>query len=115
MEESYRIAVERLTPLNATIVRKFSADAAADVPDRSLDFCYIDSNHSYESVLEDLALWSPKVKPAGLIAGHDYRNFTNKPTIHVIEAVQAFTKAQHIGPWFITSADRTPSFMWVVS
>lgn len=113
MAESYRDAVARLTPLNATIVRKFSAEAAKDVPDGSLDLVYIDANHVYDAVIEDLTIWSPKVRVGGLIAGHDYRVFDNKPTIHVVAAVTDFTRKHQIDPWFITAADRTPSFLWV--
>jgi hypothetical protein len=113
MSQSYADAQTRLSPLNATIVRKFSADAARDVPDGSLDLVYIDSNHVYDAVIEDLTLWSPKVRSGGFIAGHDYRKFDNKPTIHVVEAVNAFTKDRGIDPWFILAGDRTPSFLWV--
>lgn len=114
MEAAYREALARLTPLNCTIQRTFSAKAAHDVPDESLDFAYIDANHVYDAVLEDLTIWAPKVKSGGWIGGHDYRLFTNKPTIHVIEAVQAYTKAHQIDPWFILAGDKTPSFLWVV-
>lgn len=113
MAQSYADAVARLSPLNATIVRAFSVDAARDVPDGSLDFVYIDGNHVEAAVLEDLAAWSPKVRRGGIVAGHDYRVFKNKPTIHVVEAVQAFTRAHAIAPWYITEGDRTPSFLWV--
>ena len=37
-----------------------------------MDFVYIDARHDYESVLEDLDAWCPKMKPGGIIAGHDY-------------------------------------------
>ena len=113
IEESYQIAKARLAPLNATIIRKFSADAAKDVPDGSLDFVYVDGNHVLDAVLEDLTLWTPKVRSGGLIAGHDYRVFTNKPTIHVVEAVHRFTAQHKIDPWFVLARDLTPSFMWV--
>jgi hypothetical protein len=33
---------------------------------------FIDLNHSYESVKEDIALWLPKVKKGGYLAGDDY-------------------------------------------
>lgn len=115
MAEAHQIACERLAPFNCTIVRKFSAEAAADVPDRSLDFVYIDGNHVYDAVIEDLTLWAPKVRAGGIVAGHDYRVFENKPTIHVVDAVQAYTAEHQIDPWFITAADRTPSFLWVVN
>jgi hypothetical protein len=45
---------------------------AATIPDASLDLVYIDANHDYEDVVADLQAWQPKVKPGGLIAGHDY-------------------------------------------
>ncbi len=114
MEESYQQAVTRLTPLRCTIVRKFSADAAAEVPNRSLDFVYIDGNHVFDAVIEDLTLWAPKVRAGGLVAGHDFRVFPNKPTIHVKAAVEAYTRAHQIEPWYTLTADRTPSFLWVV-
>ena len=41
-------------------------------PDNSLDFIYIDANHTYQSVKNDLETWYPKVKSGGLLAGHDY-------------------------------------------
>ena len=114
MEDSYALAVERLASLNCTIDRRFSADAVRDVPDHSLDFVYVDSNHVYDAVLQDLTLWAPKVRSGGFVAGHDYRAFTNKPTIHVIEAVQTYTKAHAIDPWYVLIGDKTPSFLWVV-
>jgi hypothetical protein len=114
MADAYATARARLAPLNCTIVRKFSADAAASVEDASLDFTFIDGNHVLEAVTQDLELWAPKVKPGGWIGGHDFRAFTNKPTIHVIEAVRAYTKAHQIKPWFVTT-ERTPSFLWAVN
>ena len=49
-----------------------SAEAAKKFEDESLDFVYIDANHSYEFVKEDIAAWLPKVKKGGIIGGHDY-------------------------------------------
>jgi len=40
--------------------------------DNSLDFIFIDGDHSYEGVYTDLMLWYPKVKYGGLFAGHDW-------------------------------------------
>ena len=37
------------------------------------DFIYIDANHSYESVKQDIILAKKLIKPNGIIAGHDYR------------------------------------------
>ena len=38
----------------------------------SVDFVYIDANHSYTYVRDDIQTWLPKVKKGGIIGGHDY-------------------------------------------
>ena len=53
-------------------VRGYSADVVKDVPDKSLDVVYIDGNHEYKHVIEDVNIWTPKIKVGGVIAGHDY-------------------------------------------
>lgn len=115
MEQAYRKAIETLASCRCTIWRKFSVDAAADVDDQSLDFAYIDGNHGYVAVLADLEAWVPKVKRGGVIAGHDYGDFPDKPGIRVAEAVQAFTSDRGIDPWFVLGADKSPSFLWEVA
>lgn len=59
---------------NARIIKHkaYSADFAPTLPDLSIDFAYIDANHSYEHVLEDISLWWPKVRLA--IGGHDWND-----------------------------------------
>lgn len=48
-----------------------SADMAHNIEDGSLDFCFIDADHSYESALADIKAWAPKVRPGGAVMGHD--------------------------------------------
>jgi hypothetical protein len=52
------------------IIRKFSNDAINDVPD-NVDFVYIDGNHKYSYVYEDLCVWYKKLGPNGIIIGDD--------------------------------------------
>jgi hypothetical protein len=54
------------------IWRLTSEDAAARIEDSSLDFVYLDARHDDASVMHDLELWWPKVRPGGVLAGHDY-------------------------------------------
>lgn len=56
----------------AIMIRAASVDAAKIFPDHSLDFVYIDANHAYDYVVEDINAWAPKVKPGGYLCGHDY-------------------------------------------
>ena len=57
------------------IMVRATSEAAADMFDReSLDFVYIDANHAYDFVVEDIKLWYPKVKSGGYLCGHDYIN-----------------------------------------
>jgi Methyltransferase domain len=70
----YQMTRERLAPYGerSDIWRMTSVEAAKRVPDHSLDFAYIDARHDYESVKEDIAAWCAKVRPGGILAGHDY-------------------------------------------
>jgi cephalosporin hydroxylase len=54
------------------MVRATSKKASELFEDNSLDFVYIDANHAYDFVKEDIQLWYPKVKSGGWIMGHDY-------------------------------------------
>jgi hypothetical protein len=70
----------------------YSKDAVALFPDEHFDWVYIDSNHTYEAVKEDLEMWLPKVKNGGYICGHDYilpREVLNLP-FGVVPAVNEF-------------------------
>lgn len=53
-------------------VKKFSNDAISMFADNSIDFLYIDGDHRYEFVKQDLQNYVPKVKLGGIISGHDY-------------------------------------------
>lgn len=73
------------------IWRMTSAEAAEEIDDRSLDFVYIDARHDYVSVQEDLDLWFGKVKPGGIIAGHDYADTVHRGAIFGVKsAVDVF-------------------------
>jgi hypothetical protein len=99
----YDMALARLARYPVDVIRKTSMDAATSVPDRSLDFVFIDGNHALPYVLDDLVVWSRKVRRLGIVAGHDYHRFERKPytAIQVIEAVDQFTHQRQIVPWFL--------------
>ncbi len=52
-----------------------------------IDFAFIDADHSYEGCANDIELWYDKIKPGGVIAGHDYNE---KLFPGVVRAVDEF-------------------------
>lgn len=55
-----------------TFHRMLSSEAAKLLPEKSLDFVYLDARHDYCGVTEDLNAYWPKVRPGGILAGHDF-------------------------------------------
>ena len=47
-------------------------EAASLFENGSLDFVFLDADHSFESVWQDLRVWYPKIRIGGILAGHDF-------------------------------------------
>jgi len=95
------------------IWRMFSTDAAALITEGVLDFVYLDAKHDYESVLEDLESWYPKVRLGGIIAGHDCINGeVPEGRFGVRKAVDEFFARQGLTVHMTTSDP--PWFSWLV-
>ena len=87
-------------------IKKKSADAVNDVPN-NLDFVYIDGNHDYEYVKQDIENYYLKLKAGGVLAGHDYKGRPYEPGVD--KAVDEFIKKK--GLRLYTGKD---SDWWVV-
>lgn len=92
-EYHHRKSARKQTSINlapfdgVTILHKTSMEAVRDIPDESLDFVFIDADHSYQAVKEDVGEWTKKVKLGGIVSGHDY---LIHPGVGVIEAVDEY-------------------------
>ena len=78
------------------VLRKMSFEAVADFADGdcSLDFVYVDAVHDYEGALRDLVDWWPKLRPGGIMAGHDYLDGINVAGVFGVQtAVDRFAAA----------------------
>lgn len=73
------------------IIKDFSKNAVKKILDNSLDFVYIDANHTYKYVYQDIKLWYPKIKKGGIIAGHDIYNCSG-----VLKAVMIFCSEKRV-------------------
>lgn len=106
-ERCLTLAHEKLDPYGAIFIRQPSVEGAKEIPDHSLDFVYIDGDHAFDYVMQDLIVWSRKVKPGGIVALHDYYRFRGSG---VVNAVDAYTTAHQIGEWFLDDQRETTAF-----
>ena len=54
-----------------TVLRMTSVEGASKVPDE-IDLAFIDGDHCYKQVKQDIMTWQKKVRKGGLLTGHDY-------------------------------------------
>ena len=85
----------------ARVVRARSLDTVAKIEDKTLDFVFLDADHSREAVEADISAWLPKVRLGGWIGGHDYGH---QEFPGVAEAVAQFGKPDLGGDttWFLS-------------
>lgn len=127
-EQLLAAAKSRLINHDWIPIRNYSVPAASQFEDQSLDFVYIDGNHDFLHVVEDLTAWTPKVRSGGIIAGHDFTHrrlcdgMTRRNHVHVADVIPAWTQAYEIHPWFVFGTaypvpgevtEESRSFMWV--
>lgn len=79
-------------PPNSKLLKTYSMNAAKQFSNESLDLVFIDGNHSYEIVSWDLVEWWPKVRPGGILAGHDYDRVNMFPGVKL--AVDQFVNTR---------------------
>ena len=85
-------------------IRDTSMQAVKEFKDSSIDFVYIDANHSDPWVTQDITEWTKKVRVGGIVSGHDYTSPQSRSfpvNYNVKEAVGKYTKEHNINPWFV--------------
>ena len=106
-----------------TLIEKFSEIAVQEIPYNSLDFVYIDGDHSYDYCMTDIILYARRVKPGGIVSGHDYVSpgeYRHKYDINVREAVDDYVRIHKIDTLYLTDnngginkSDRCPSWWFI--
>jgi glycosyltransferase involved in cell wall biosynthesis len=96
------------------VIQERSERAAQFFDEGSLDWIYLDANHEYTHVLQDLAAWLPKVKAGGVVAGHDYLDevlpIRDVPTVFGVKRAvreffaghEVFTTEDQFPTWYLT-------------
>lgn len=93
-----------------SVIKKYSCDAVNLFADESLDWIYIDANHGYEAVKEDLKIWWPKLKKGGMISGHDY---IVRESFGVVQAVNEFLRDNNLYFYCLTTQNNYDS--WAIA
>lgn len=77
------------------LLRMMSHQAVDIFDDSSLDFVYIDADHTYQAVKRDIELWYPKIRDGGILSGHDYVP-SGRISFGVIQAVDEFVQQYNL-------------------
>ena len=118
----YGHAKRTLAPYDCEVIRATSMEALKQFKDESLDFVYIDGDHSFKHIAADIEEWSKKVRKGGIVAGHDYFFYKNmrlicqvKPVVDAYVDTFGITKLYTFGadPHAKDKDNRYPSWLWI--
>jgi predicted O-methyltransferase YrrM len=100
----YELYLKNIEPLKEfiTTIRGSSQEVHTQFEDNSLDFVFIDGNHSYEAVKKDIESWYPKIKSGGIISGHDY----------TLEFGDAYGVVKAVDEFFGDKFERMGTYVW---
>lgn len=87
-DQYYAETIQRLKTFGkrSEVMRYTSKEASIYFEDRQLDFVYLDAQHHYKAVKEDIELWYPKIKKGGILAGHDYLDGTREEGVFGVKS-----------------------------
>ena len=111
MDQFFQSILDLQTANPKIIVHRMDSKAAANLyPDNHFDFVYIDADHTYQGTKSDIAAWYPKVRPQGVLSGHDYKNKRIRRGIicGVKPAVDEFVQTNRLE--LFVSPERCPSW-----
>ena len=115
MDLMYQSTYNRLKGYQCFVIRDFSESAFSKFADRSLDFVYIDGNHDFLHVTQDIINWSKKVKVGGIISGHDYVRRSGIHQNHVKDVLPSYCYSQGISEWFILNEQKGANSWFLVN
>lgn len=69
------------------VMECLTCEAADRVQPATLDFVFIDADHHYHAVADDIARWRPKLRPGGWLTGHDFNRERFPGVIQAVDEV----------------------------
>ncbi len=110
LEKEYQAVVLKFkNDPRVTIVRAFSPEAVELFENNFFDWVYLDGNHNYHAIKQDLYTWYEKVKVGGLIVGDDYNNTVSS---QVVPAVNEFLSKYNLPLLYLTT-QKPPNYAFV--
>jgi len=111
------IARRTLSPWAGRVrfLRRASTVAAREIAlERPAELIFIDADHAYEAVRDDLTAWAPHLAPAGVLAFHDSRRCPARPdldgTTGSVRLIDEMLRGEH-GNWTLCAeADSIGAF-----
>ena len=115
LDQKYHLVKNTLSKYGnrSELMRLESCDARYAFRDKTLDFVYIDGNHSFEYAKEDILYWLPKIRIGGILAGDDVESLDlpHKDGSAYVEHIKggpfgyygvhtALQAVKNIYPWF---------------
>jgi predicted O-methyltransferase YrrM len=81
--KSFTKDCSNITPIHLSMIEKV-------IPawEEPVDMVFIDAAHTNPDDWNCIEFWLPKIKPHGIICGHDYYNEFNSPIIHYPDVVE---------------------------
>lgn len=75
-QQHYReLFIDHINSGRMELRKGLSWDMLAELPDESIDYIYVDADHSYDAVVKDIQALTPKMKKNGIIQFNDYTRF----------------------------------------
>ena len=96
IEKIYNKTNKLIEGLGHKLYRMSSKNAAPLFYQNYFDLVYIDGDHRYEEVKQDIELWYDKIKYGGILAGHDYVKRPKSWQYGVIKAVDEFVQKKEL-------------------
>ena len=110
--------VNTLGGVQCRVIRGFSAEAANEFSDGSLDVVFVDADHSYAGCKADIEAWYPKMVSGGIFCGHDYldtKTVWRGVPVGVKDAVDEFVAANGLQDnFYVYSNSPCPTWYIVV-
>lgn len=119
-ESLYNQTIDRLKSYGdkSVVIKNASIEASKLFEDEFFDFIYLDADHSFKGITDDILHWYPKVKRGGILAGHDYFDNTlvwsggTYSKFEVKRAVDEYCKKMNLELFIIEEENWKPWNTW---